>query len=275
MQARTTGDGRLYTRAARVVALCATAALASLVVNVSGPEAHAIGQPAGAGGYGAQIRRTGYGIPHILAHDYRGLGYGYGYAFAQDNLCVMADTVVTRRGERSRYFGPAATSTDALVRGTTNLASDTYYRWLGLAGTVPGLLARPAPLGPTTQVRQLVDGYVAGYNRYLRDTGVANLPDPTCRGAAWVGPITALDIWNTVYSFNGQTGAAALKQAIATATPPAATAPDPAVPALPVPDVGVGSNGWVLGRNATRAGDGMVLADPHLPWTGDARLYQV
>ena len=50
------------------------------------------------------------------------------------------------------------------------------------SGMVQRLLARPAPLGPTAQVRQLVDGYVAGYNRYLRDTGVAHLPDPTCRG---------------------------------------------------------------------------------------------
>jgi acyl-homoserine-lactone acylase len=37
----------------------------------------------------------------------------------------------------------------------------------------------------------------------------------------------------------------------------------------------IGSNGWALGRAATRAHDGMLLANPHLPWTGDGRLYQV
>ena len=36
-------------------------------------------------------------VPHIKARDYRSLGYGYGYAFAQDNLCVIADQYVTVR----------------------------------------------------------------------------------------------------------------------------------------------------------------------------------
>jgi acyl-homoserine-lactone acylase len=278
IRARLSGRTLLPRLTATVVALCLTATVAALAM-MSAAAARPGAKTASGGGYSAEIRRTEYGIPHILAHDYGGLGYGYGYAFAQDNLCVMADQVVTVRGERSKYFGPTATSTDALVSGTTNLDSDTYYQGLQEAGSVPRLLARPAPLGPTTQLRQLVDGYVAGYNTYLRDTGVAQLPDPTCRGKSWVGPITALDIWNGVLAFNGQTGASALKQAIATATPPTAattTASAPAVPsAAAALTTGIGSNGWVLGRDATRAHDGMVLANPHLPWTGNARFYQV
>jgi acyl-homoserine lactone acylase PvdQ len=127
-------------------------------------------------GYSAEIRRTEYGIPHIVASDHGGLGYGYGHAFAQDNLCVMADRVVTLRGERSRYFGPTADPNDPLADeegATSNLASDIYYRGLRQAGVVRQLLARPAPLGATAELRQMVDGYVAGYNRYLRDTAVA------------------------------------------------------------------------------------------------------
>ena len=50
----------------------------------------------------ATIRRTAHGIPHILASDYEGAGYGYGYAIAQDNICVLADTYVTVRAQRSR-----------------------------------------------------------------------------------------------------------------------------------------------------------------------------
>ena len=60
-------------------------------------------------GYDATIRRTDHGIPHISADDFGGLGYGYGYAFAEDNLCVIADQYVTVRGERSKYFGPDET----------------------------------------------------------------------------------------------------------------------------------------------------------------------
>src|SRR5713226_5045766 len=86
--------------------------------------------------YFAEIRRTEYGIPHILAHDYAGLGYGYGYAFAQDNLCTMADRVVTLRGERSAYFGAAGHSGDTLGASTTNLNSDIYYQGLRMSGAV-------------------------------------------------------------------------------------------------------------------------------------------
>src|SRR5215472_171358 len=234
--------------------------------------------------YFAEIRRTQYGIPHILAHDYGGLGYGYGYAFAQDDLCVMADRVVSLRGERSRFFGPNAASDDMLGPPTTNLASDVYYRGIRKSGTVARLLARPAPLGPTAQLRQLVDGYVAGYNRYLADTGVAHLPDPTCRGKAWVTPITALDVWTGIYDVDTLEGSMAYRMAIASATPPsaradrsrAATTAAAAVPgAAPVFANGIGSNGWALGRAATRQHDGMLLANPHLPWVGDARLYEL
>src|SRR6516165_5653625 len=119
------------------------------------------GRAIGGGRYVAEIRRTAYGIPHILAGDYGSLGYGYGYAFAQDNLCVLANRVITLRGERSRYFGPAANSGDTLGAATDNLDSDIYYQSLRKSGIVRRLLARPAPLGPTAQARQLVDGYVA------------------------------------------------------------------------------------------------------------------
>jgi acyl-homoserine-lactone acylase len=230
------------------------------------------------GRYFAVIRRTEYGLPHILAHDYGSLGYGYGYAFAQDNLCVMADMVVTLRGERSRYFGPHALSDDSLGPPTTNLDSDIYYRGLRTSGLLPRLLARPAPLGPTPQARQLVAGYAAGYNRYLRDTTVARLPDPTCRGKSWVTPITALDVWSVIYNINTLQGSVVYRTAIASATPPTASAPASHVTSVfPTagPTGGVGSNGWALGRDATRGHDGMVLGNPHVPWTGDARLYQI
>src|SRR3954462_15968612 len=53
----------------------------------------------------ATIRRTAYGIPHIEARSFAGLGFRYGYAFAQDNICEMADTYVTVDAQRSRWFG--------------------------------------------------------------------------------------------------------------------------------------------------------------------------
>jgi acyl-homoserine-lactone acylase len=233
-------------------------------------------------GHSVRISRTEYGVPHILAQDFDGLGYGYGYAFAQDNVCELADHVVTLRGERSRFFGPDGESGEG-----ANLASDTYYSGQLRAGTVRRLLDRKAPLGPTAELRRMVEGYAAGYNRYLRDTGVDHLPDPTCKGKSWVRPITALDLWSVVYDVNRATGTVPLTQIIGDAKPPTAgadsTTASGAAAALSVTSAGqglaaadVGSNGWALGRDATRTGNAMVLANPHLPWAvGYFRLYQV
>ena len=222
----------------------------------------------------AQIRRTAYGIPHILAGTYRDLGYGYGYAFAADNLCTLAGHVVTLRGDRSRYFGPSADSGEVLDPAT-NLDSDVYYRTIMPDPVVRALLAQPA-LGPSRKARDLVAGYAEGYNRYLRDTGVDRLPDPTCRGAAWVCPSTDLDLWRVAIDLARINGTGQLKSALATATPPAgnATSTSSALPNLE-PRADLGSNAIATGRAATRSGDGELLANPHFPWTGAGRFYQV
>ena len=51
------------------------------------------------------IERTTYGIPHITANDPESLAYGVAYAYAQDNVCMTADQLVTARGQRSSTFG--------------------------------------------------------------------------------------------------------------------------------------------------------------------------
>jgi acyl-homoserine-lactone acylase len=255
---------------ALVAGFCAIVVAAALAVTVALADDRR---------YSAEIRRTEYGIPHVLANDHGSLGYGYGYAFAQDNLCVMADRVVTLRGERSRFLGPRADANDPFADeedATSNLASDVYYRGVRQSGIVRRLLARRAPLGPTADLRRMVEGYVAGYNRYLADTGVAQLPDPTCRGKAWVGPITALDVWSGIYDVQALEGTVGFREAIVSARP-AGGAPAPGrAPIIPAdaPD-GTGSNGWALGRDATADRGGLLLANPHFPWAGHARFYQV
>lgn len=275
--------GRLTAFAA---VLCLTSATVALLPTPSSAATGPGGTTVAEGGHTVRISRTEYGVPHILAQDFDGLGYGYGYAFAQDNVCELADHVVTLRGERSRYFGPDGEPGEDEAQGS-NLASDTYYSGQRRAGTVHQLLARKAPLGPTAELRRMVEGYAAGYNRYLRDTGVDHLPDPTCKGKPWVRPITALDLWNVVYDVNRVTATVPLAPDIGDAKPPTTTAADgkdtaassataetSAAPALASADVG--SNGWALGRDATRTGNAMVLANPHLPWAvGYFRFYQV
>jgi acyl-homoserine-lactone acylase len=224
---------------------------------------------------GAVVRRTEHGTPHILAADYRGLGLGAGYSFAEDNLCVLADDVVTLSGQRSRWFGPDGTT----VYGDNNLASDIYHTWVNQSLVVERLLASPAPIGPSAQARDLVRGYVAGYNRYLAEHPVASLPDPACRDAQWVRPITELDIWRRTYQLAELSGGEAVLGLVASAQPPGATAAAPALaPAdglarLKGPDK-LGSNAIGIGRSASVGHTGLVLGNPHFPWVGDRRFYQ-
>src|SRR5919201_2942698 len=151
---------------------------------------------ASAAGLDATIRRTAHGIPHILARDWQDLGYGYGYAFAQDNLCVMAQDYVTVRAQRSRYFDPNG-SYASRGNGATinNLDSDFFWQRIIDKRVVEKLVAEAPPRGPVPEIKQIVSGYVAGYNQYLRDTGVDSLPDPSCRGKLWVRSITDMDVY--------------------------------------------------------------------------------
>jgi acyl-homoserine-lactone acylase len=231
----------------RLIALCLTLLVTTPAVS------HA--------GAGVMIRRTSYGIPHIRAADYQGLGLGLGFAFAEDNVCMMADIVVTTSAQRSRWFGPDATTES----GDRNLVSDLYHQRLNQSGVLERALPQQS-----RQARDLVRGYVSGFNRYLAKTGVANLPDARCRGAAWVRPITEIDVWRRVHQVAALTGGEGLQEPVASAQPPGSPAP-----AKPVrrAEQRPGSNGIALGREAT-TGSGIVLGNPHFYWADDWRFYQ-
>lgn len=78
------------------------------------------------------------------------------------------------------------------------------------------------PNGPLPDVKQAVRGYAAGYNAYLRKTGVGKLPDPRCRGKAWVKPISVLDVYMRFYQLLGYGSTDPSMAGIAEAQPPLA-----------------------------------------------------
>ena len=240
-----------------------------------------------AGAFDVVIRRTDHGIPHILAKDWRSLGYGYGYAFAQDNICTIARSYVTVDAKRSRWFGP---ENDWRFEGNgstvNNLNSDFFFQRIKDSRVVEGLLAKPPPQGPLPQIRAGVRGYVAGYNAYLRETGVANLPDPSCRGEPWVRPIAEIDVYRYFYKLASLASAGVAIDGIGGAAPPLGGGGDSGGASNGereelVPELarrfaleGAGSNAYGLGKEATRSGRGMVLGNPHFPWQGSQRFYQ-
>ncbi|MGY1577720.1 penicillin acylase family protein [Streptomyces sp. MN13] len=233
------------------------------------------------GGLSAVIRYTEYGIPHITARDYAGLGFGTGWAQAADQVCVLADGFVTVRGERSRFFGADGPSDAALSSAGTNLAGDLYFRGVREAGTVEKLLAERAPTGPSRSAKDLMRGYAAGYNAWLRQNRIT---DPACAGAAWVRPVTTLDVAARGYALAVLGGQGRTVDGITAARPPTASAtaaaPDPedtarAARALfAAHDSDMGSNAVAFGGATTANGRGLLLGNPHYPWQGGRRFWQ-
>ena len=214
--------------------------------------------------YRAELTRTAYGAPHVKAADYGSLGYGAGYAAAQDNFCDFAERTLTVSAQRARYLGPG--DKDA------NVVSDLYHQRLIQTGRLDALLAGDVPGGfrPSADARALAKGFIAGINRYVRDTGAANLPDARCRGAAWIRTYDETDYWRATLAGQQPT----LMAGVAVAAPPGVAdivAPHGPAERSPVPE-GQGSNAYALGREVTKTGHGVLLGNPHYPWDGINRF---
>lgn len=231
----------------------------------------------------ATIRYTEHGMPHIIASDFIGLGYGYGYAVAKDNICALANSYVTVRAQRSRFFGPGGSGDNTVSSATSNLNSDLFFQQINDSGVVSQLLAQPAPKGPQQEVRDIVSGYVRGYNRYLADTGVGGIADPTCHAAEWVTAITELDVYRLVYAMALYAGQASMVDGIVNAQPPAvaagtaATAAETGAALAAIPGrEAAGSNGIAIGSAGTTGGaNSVLLGNPHFVWRGVNRFWQV
>ncbi|MFB8079652.1 penicillin acylase family protein [Streptomyces sp. NPDC056013] len=276
---------RTRARARLPMALAAAVAVMSTMAATGSTAAT---RPAAAGPDRPTIRYTEYGIPHIIASDWEGLGTGYGYAAAKDNICTLADTYLMVNAQRSRHLGPDGRASPGQNQNTTsNLKSDLYFQRIKDDGVVERLIAQPAPDGPEPEVKEAIRGYVQGYNRFLSETGVDALTDPACRGAAWVRPITELDVYRHAHAEIIMGSADALLDGQVDAAPPGAAAA-PAKPASSPKETAtkissalavsrqqsMGSNALAVGSQGVSGGTGMLLANPHFPWQGKNRMWQ-
>lgn len=224
-----------------------------------------------------QIQRTAHGIAHIEAPDYESLAYGVAYAHAQDNVCQTANHLVTIRGERSRYFGPD----DRALLGLRPLPNEQIDIFIRSHMDDAALLEASRTL--SSEARAIFRGYVDGYNRYLRDHA-SSLPAP-CNGQPWVRPMTESDYLRMQELTMVQLGVALFADAIVGASPPVAGEPPDEPPAIPeeaaaalerfhVQEPLLGSNGWAFGSDVTTTGRGVLLGNPHFPWSGVNRFWQ-
>jgi len=233
---------------------------------------------------GVEIRRTTDGIPHLRAGSWRELGIGVGYVQAQDALCTLAEAFVTYEGRRSWFFGadgrPARDSTFGRPK---NVDLDFFFR----AFADDGVLARYREQHPPA-LNELVDGFAAGYNRYLADArqGRVRSVGRSCLKQPWVRDITADDIHRRMYAAQVGAGYAKFVTEMANARPAKSVevsgvgeGGDAALRRRLAQRIGtqpgIGSNALAFGREAT-GGDGAVLfGNPHWYWGGPDRFYQM
>ena len=215
--------------------------------------------------YRVDIRWTDYGIPHIEAADWASLGYGLAYATAQDAICVLAEEIVTVRGERARFFG-------AHADGVDNVANDVFQRAIIDQDVVAHHRAGAPP-----EVAAMNRGYRDGYNRWLEDHG-HHLP-ARCAGEPWVRPMTDDDVTRMGIWVGIRYGLGRAAEPIVNASPPAASRAEPAAAGAVVylgdmPDhAELGSNAYAIGSELTANERGLLLGNPHYPWQGSSRFH--
>jgi acyl-homoserine-lactone acylase len=238
----------------------------------------------------AEVARTSHGLAHVRASNFNGLGYGLAYAYAQDNVCMFADTLLTVRGERARFFGPTAHATQALngeygaaidYIDLSNEDSDFFFKgYLDIEQLKAGYAAGEA------EARELLEGYANGYNRYLKDYA-GRLPD-ACNNKAWVRPITVEDMYLVIAEKSLHASGEVFAQEFVNGgrASPAASMMRLAAKSRKK-DIGflrqrlarltseqLGSNALAIGKDLSASGRGLLLGNPHYPWTSTDRFYQ-
>ena len=193
------------------------------------------------------IRRTSYGVPHILAEDLSGMGYGLAWVMMEDYREEVARAILRSNGRWGLAMGPDSIQGDFAGRMAHDYAAWTYH-----------LL--PA------DVRAVLEGFARGMNdfaRVYRDELPGWVPqDFTAHDIA----ARDIGVWDAgaVRSFardrgmERDTGAAPADQLSAwMAWARRAGEWDPEV----------GSNAWAFGPERSVTGNTLLLRNPHLSWT--------
>ena len=227
--------------------------------------------------YDATIVRDSDGVPHITGADYGDIGYGYGYVHAEDNLCVLAEDLITTLGRRAEFFGrDGSYSIPANGNTSNNVDSDFFWRHMQIEERVAALRADASP-----EAAAATAGFAAGYSRYVRELQAGEHPGrhAACRDAGWVTPITADDVYRRYFRLAIIASSSALVTEIGAAQPPLPGQTTPAVATdreqFPLQGgLPIGSNMYALSGEATQTGQSMLFGNPHFPWEGTERLYQ-
>ncbi len=184
-----------------------------------------------------EIRRTAYGVPHVLADDLAAAFFGLAYCHVEDYGERVVMGLVRARGELARYLGPDSLDADFRNRRTFARAVETYHL-----------------LDP--EMREVFAGYAAGVNHYV---ALHREEFPT-----WVEPnFTGHDV---AARWIGTANQGKVRRFLARLAEAAADTPTVETEGSP------GSNAWAFAPNRTRSRKAILLRNPHLNW--DAGYYE-
>lgn len=181
------------------------------------------------------IYRDTWGVPHIYADSAAAAAYGHGHAQAEDRLDDILAAYLSARGESAGVFGERFVERDRVMRMARHaeVARERYAE-----------LSEPA--------RQLIESFVAGIRRHMRDH-----PEQV---PSWARPPEPPDV-------------VALYRAFTWSWPWGQVRGDLERAGSHVND-GRGSNQWVVGPGRTAEGVPIALIDPHLAWEPQNRFYE-
>jgi acyl-homoserine-lactone acylase len=177
-----------------------------------------------------EIRRTSYGVPHILADDLGAMAFGLAWAHMEDYGRLVVERLTMARGELSLHEGGEHVESDFWWKRRYGQATEAYPS-----------LGRDA--------RHLYEGYAAGVNRYIEmhPDLVQEWARPEFTGvdvaAHWVDE--TLDGAIRRFESSQEARRAARDSALAS---------------------GDGSNAWALGPSRTASGRAILVRNPHLSW---------
>ena len=179
-----------------------------------------------------EIRRTGHGVPHILAEDFGALGYGLAWAQLEDHGARIILNLVRARGELATIFGRDSLDSDFAFQESHRRAEDTFH-----------LL--------DADLRHLLAGWSAAANRWVgthrEEYAAWRLPSFTPQDAA------ALWTDETV-----EPAERTFLRALARRRPGEGSEDER--------KDNVGSNAWAFAPGRTTSGRAILLRNPHLSW---------
>ena len=176
------------------------------------------------------IRRTDYGVPHILANDFKSVAFGLAYAECEDRGEKVIIPLIMARGIYAKFNTKEDIERDMYAKLTQTLTRNTYH-----------LLSQ--------DTRDVLDGFAEGVNYYLEK-------HPEQFPAWFYRKYNGIDV-ATVSNFSSHPSSRSARgflQALAEKKKKSLANDD------------VGSNAWALAPERTKSGSAILMRNPHLSW---------